>query len=151
MAFNLLLPAYPLDGGRIFADLLLMCGVNVRTAAIVTEVLAIAIAGGLIAWGVIEVAILTVAVSSPIKVWHFVCLERSLFLGAICGCILLLHYSYCSSIRYMMSACRLGSGCCTQVLSWELLSGMEQWHSTPCSAMKVCQMGQTGSTLLHQK
>ncbi|BDA42636.1 probable zinc metalloprotease Rip3 [Coccomyxa sp. Obi] len=62
MAFNLLLPAYPLDGGRIFADLLLMCGVNVRVAAIVTVVLAVAVAGALIAWGIIEVAILTVAV-----------------------------------------------------------------------------------------
>ena len=62
MAFNLCLPAYPLDGGRIFADLLLICRVPVRTAAIATVVLAVAIAGGLIAWGIIEVAILTAAV-----------------------------------------------------------------------------------------
>lgn len=65
MAFNLLLPAYPLDGGRILADLLLLCGVNVRVAAIVTLVLAVAIAGALVAWGIIEVAILTVAVCHP--------------------------------------------------------------------------------------
>lgn len=71
MAFNLLLPAYPLDGGRIFADVLLMCGVNVRVAAIVTVVLAVAIAGALIAWGIIEVAILTVGVGSPIDFPHF--------------------------------------------------------------------------------
>ena len=31
-AFNLLLPAYPLDGGRALADLLLMCGVGVQSA-----------------------------------------------------------------------------------------------------------------------
>jgi hypothetical protein len=31
-AFNLLLPAYPLDGGRALADLLLMCGVGVQNA-----------------------------------------------------------------------------------------------------------------------
>ncbi|EIE24679.1 hypothetical protein COCSUDRAFT_65471 [Coccomyxa subellipsoidea C-169] len=62
MAFNLLLPAYPLDGGRIFADLLLLCGVNARTTAIITVVLAVAIAGALIAWGIVEVAILTIAV-----------------------------------------------------------------------------------------
>jgi Zn-dependent protease len=62
MAFNLLLPAYPLDGGRILADLLLLCGVNARTTAIITVVLAVAIAGALIAWGIVEVAILTIAV-----------------------------------------------------------------------------------------
>ena len=62
MAFNLCLPAYPLDGGRIFADLLLLCGVPVRTAAIITVALAVAIAAGLIAWGIVKVAVLTMAV-----------------------------------------------------------------------------------------
>lgn len=71
MAFNLLLPAYPLDGGRIFADLLLLCGVPLKAAAITTVVLAALISGGLIAWGIIEVAILTVAVSPQELIYSF--------------------------------------------------------------------------------
>lgn len=62
MTFNLCLPAYPLDGGRIFADLLLLCRVPVRTAAIITVAVAVAIAAGLVAWGIVRVAVLTLAV-----------------------------------------------------------------------------------------
>ena len=51
-AFNLLLPAYPLDGGRILADLLLLCGVRAPTAAKVTAVLATLLGGGIVAFGV---------------------------------------------------------------------------------------------------
>jgi Zn-dependent protease len=35
-AFNLLVPAYPLDGGRILVDLLLTCGVPPITTAKIT-------------------------------------------------------------------------------------------------------------------
>jgi Zn-dependent protease len=62
MAFNLLLPAYPLDGGRIFADALLLCRVPVRVAAYITAALAVAIAAGLIAWGIIRLSFITALV-----------------------------------------------------------------------------------------
>ena len=64
MAFNLLLPAYPLDGGRILVDLLLMCRVPVRPAAIVTVALAIIVAVLIMVWGFVKTAILTIAVSA---------------------------------------------------------------------------------------
>ena len=62
MAFNLLLPAYPLDGGRIFADAMVLCRVPVRVAAYITAGLAVAIAVALIAWGVVREAFITVLV-----------------------------------------------------------------------------------------
>ena len=64
MAFNLLLPAYPLDGGRILVDLLLICQVPVRPAAIVTVALAIIVAVLIMVWGFVKTAILTIAVSA---------------------------------------------------------------------------------------
>lgn len=51
-AFNLLLPAYPLDGGRIFADLLLLRGVVPTTAAKITASLATVLGAGVVALGV---------------------------------------------------------------------------------------------------
>lgn len=51
MAFNLLLPCYPLDGGRIFANSLLLCGVPPQTAAYIVCVFAFLIAGALTGWG----------------------------------------------------------------------------------------------------
>lgn len=62
MAFNLLLPAYPLDGGRILVDLLLLCRVPVKPTAIVTVVLAVCVAVLLMIWGFVRTAILTIAV-----------------------------------------------------------------------------------------
>ncbi|KAL4422465.1 hypothetical protein ABPG75_008662 [Micractinium tetrahymenae] len=61
-AFNLLLPAYPLDGGRIFADCLLLAGVHVETAAKAT--VAVATGGGLavIGLGIWLTSYLTIAV-----------------------------------------------------------------------------------------
>jgi len=52
-AFNLLVPAYPLDGGRIFVDLLLICRVPARTTAIVAVAVSCAISVGLAIYGLI--------------------------------------------------------------------------------------------------
>jgi Zn-dependent protease len=52
MAFNLLLPAYPLDGGRILADLMLIAGVPAVIAAYITITLATLCGAGLIVCGV---------------------------------------------------------------------------------------------------
>ena len=63
MAFNLLLPAYPLDGGRILADLLLLCHMSEALAAKVVMVLAVVGAIGIAVWGWLSASILTIAVS----------------------------------------------------------------------------------------
>ena len=42
--FNLLIPAYPLDGGQIFASALLMCGLPASTAAMITSIAGMIIA-----------------------------------------------------------------------------------------------------------
>lgn len=49
--FNLLIPAYPLDGGRVLANLLLMCGVGCNTAAKICCACTFIVCSGLIAWG----------------------------------------------------------------------------------------------------
>jgi len=54
-AFNLFIPAYPLDGGRCFAAMLVLGGVPVPKAAIITAVTAELIAGCMIAFGVYQV------------------------------------------------------------------------------------------------
>lgn len=51
MAFNLLLPAYPLDGGRILADSLLLVGLESDVAAKITVVVATVIGSGIVVWG----------------------------------------------------------------------------------------------------
>jgi len=48
-AFNLLVPAYPLDGGRVFADALLLCGVPVKLAAYIVS--GVGVAGGVVVVG----------------------------------------------------------------------------------------------------
>ena len=50
-AFNLLLPVYPLDGGRVLADALLMCGVPVRTAAFIVGGVGAALGVAIIIYG----------------------------------------------------------------------------------------------------
>jgi hypothetical protein len=43
MLFNLLCPAYPLDGGRILVDLMLIIGVPPKTTAWITIVIAVVV------------------------------------------------------------------------------------------------------------
>lgn len=50
--FNLFLPAFPLDGGRILADLLLLRGVSPETAAKITASLATVLGAGVVGIGI---------------------------------------------------------------------------------------------------
>ncbi|KAI3429743.1 hypothetical protein D9Q98_010058 [Chlorella vulgaris] len=61
-AFNLLLPAYPLDGGRIFADLLLLAGLRTALAARTTASVATVLGLGVLGVGVWRTQVLTIAV-----------------------------------------------------------------------------------------
>lgn len=61
-AFNLLLPAYPLDGGRALADLLLMCGLGAQTAGKVVSALGIVIGLAILAYAFYRKSLLTIAV-----------------------------------------------------------------------------------------
>ena len=60
--FNLFVPAYPLDGGRIFVSLLLLCGVPVATAAAVTAYVSMALGALIVALGIYMVQFLTIFV-----------------------------------------------------------------------------------------
>lgn len=51
MVFNLCVPAYPLDGGRIFADLMLIAGIPTATAAKIVIAVAVVVAAGMIIVG----------------------------------------------------------------------------------------------------
>jgi len=62
LLFNLFVPAYPLDGGRIFANLLLSSGVEPNRAGRVTAYLALAIAAAIFAAGVFTANIFAVLV-----------------------------------------------------------------------------------------
>jgi hypothetical protein len=52
-AFNVCLPCYPLDGGRIFIDLLLMCRVSARKAAIAACAVSTLVTAGIIIYACI--------------------------------------------------------------------------------------------------
>ena len=83
MAFNLLLPAYPLDGGRILVNLMLLCRMPIKPAAIITVALAVVVAVLLLVWGFVKTAILTIAVSTP-EGWPDTCLPDITFTGLSC-------------------------------------------------------------------
>lgn len=53
--FNVFVPAYPLDGGRMLAALLVFCCCSVTCAAYTTSIVAIVLAGCMIAWGVYDI------------------------------------------------------------------------------------------------
>lgn len=55
MLFNLLCPAYPLDGGRILADLLLLAGVPAKTTAWIIIVVAIAVSIALVILTIVSI------------------------------------------------------------------------------------------------
>eukprot|EP00775_Hariotina_reticulata_P003588 gene3588-3854_t len=67
-AFNLLVPAYPLDGGRILVDSLLTCGVADTTACKITIAVAAPIAVGIIVLGAIWLQVVTILAASVSRV-----------------------------------------------------------------------------------
>ena len=64
LAFNLFLPAYPLDGGRVLADLLLLCGLSPKVAGSVTFALGLLVSIAVLVYGFWMKSILTVAVAA---------------------------------------------------------------------------------------
>lgn len=66
--FNLFVPAYPLDGGRIFASILLLCGISVPTAAAVTAYVSIFLGLLIVALGVYLMQFLTIFVGGWVLV-----------------------------------------------------------------------------------
>ncbi|PRW60200.1 MBL fold metallo-hydrolase [Chlorella sorokiniana] len=69
--FNLFLPAFPLDGGRILADLLLLRGVSPETAAKITASLATVLGAGVVAIGIWRTLVASVAsvLTIAVGVW----------------------------------------------------------------------------------
>lgn len=55
MVFNLCVPAYPLDGGRILVDTLLIAGVSTVTTAHITIALATICGIGMIVLGILRI------------------------------------------------------------------------------------------------
>jgi len=62
LIFNLFVPAYPLDGGRIFADFMLIAGIPTATAAKIVIAVAVVVAVGMIVIGVLRIYLGTFAV-----------------------------------------------------------------------------------------
>lgn len=60
--FNLFVPAYPLDGGRIFADALLTCGVSEVSAAKATVGVSAIMGVAVVVWGIMQFQIVTLMV-----------------------------------------------------------------------------------------
>ncbi|WIA08768.1 hypothetical protein OEZ85_008191 [Tetradesmus obliquus] len=80
-AFNLLVPAYPLDGGRILVDSLLTCGVAERKTALITCCVAAPIAVGIIVFGCVKFQVITILVGLWIlwSTWQlFDCYRKNL-------------------------------------------------------------------------
>jgi len=63
-AFNLLVPAYPLDGGRILVDTLLTCGMAPLLTAKITIGVAAPIALGIVIFGAVKFQMVTILVSA---------------------------------------------------------------------------------------
>jgi len=56
-AFNVFVPAYPLDGGRILAAILVLCRCSVQCAAYLTSTVALLLAACMVAYGVYDLFI----------------------------------------------------------------------------------------------
>lgn len=54
--FNLFVPAYPLDGGRCLASGLILCGLTVVKAAMVTALVGMLVACAIVIWGIVDFA-----------------------------------------------------------------------------------------------
>jgi hypothetical protein len=62
--FNLCLPVYPLDGGRILVDSLLACGVAPPTAAKVAIGVALPLATAILVYGAVRVQVTTILIAA---------------------------------------------------------------------------------------
>ncbi|GIL68120.1 hypothetical protein Vafri_21409 [Volvox africanus] len=62
-AFNILVPAYPLDGGRILANTLMAMGASMRMTAIATVAIATPVAVGLFVFGIVVFQMVTILVA----------------------------------------------------------------------------------------
>ena len=83
LLFNLLIPAYPLDGSRIISNALALCGVPVRTAGWIVITLSVIMSCGLLAYGFILSQFLTlfVGVFTLAETWKLFSLQRNDRLG----------------------------------------------------------------------
>lgn len=77
-AFNLLLPIYPMDGGQLWASLLIMCGVGANSAAIAIVIVSSALLAALAIFALLSFQFLLMAVSFFlfIQVYHLESMRR---------------------------------------------------------------------------